>query len=293
MDLKKEAQQRNEFCNILFQLAESQDFFQDARNRSKMYERLELLYDAESPEKRFRHFYSDIFSVLTTIQQDTKGDINILGQNLEMIRKGYQPKNKSADGKRTIDISDAINKLYDHVNLDIARINYSDAADREISGESALEKMQEKINGLEYDIQDAKDDTSEVRTQLKNSQKEYIAILGIFAAVVLAFTGGIAFSTSVLENIAEASIYRTIGVSLVIGLVLINVLFGMFYYINSLVDKKNKIYPLIISNSVIILLLIGTVVAWHCGFVEDRNTRIKTPPQKIAQEITLSITQLL
>ena len=42
-------------------------------------------------------------------------------------------------------------------------------------------------------------------------QREYISILGIFAAVVLAFTGGIAFSTSVLKNINTVSVYRITG----------------------------------------------------------------------------------
>lgn len=38
---------------------------------------------------RYRHFYSDIFTVLTQIQQapnQDQGDINILGQNLSLIR---------------------------------------------------------------------------------------------------------------------------------------------------------------------------------------------------------------
>lgn len=112
MDLTRELQQRKEFCNILFELAKSQELLQDAYYRSNMYKRLELLYDAESPEKRFRHFYTDIFSVLTQIQQNTElGDINILGQNLDVIRNGYKPQNKASDGKRTIDVSDAISIL--------------------------------------------------------------------------------------------------------------------------------------------------------------------------------------
>ena len=80
-------------------------------------------------EKNFVHFYSDIFSVLTQVKQNPElGDINILGQNLDVIRNGYQSKNKAEDG-HTIDVSDAINKLYDHVNLDIARMLYTDAGD--------------------------------------------------------------------------------------------------------------------------------------------------------------------
>ena len=61
MDLTKELQQRKEFCDILFELAKSQELIQDAYYRYNMYKRLESLYDAESSEKRFRHFYTDIF----------------------------------------------------------------------------------------------------------------------------------------------------------------------------------------------------------------------------------------
>lgn len=287
MDLSKETQQRKEFCDILFDLAKSQDYLQDAYNRSNMYKRLEALYDAEPPEKKFRHFYTDIFSVLTQIQQNSDlGDINILGQNLDVIRNGYKPQNKTADGKRTIDVSDAIKKLYDHVNLDIARITYSDAADRRISGESSLENLQSQINLLQNELQKAQNIKNDyeitekkivdVEAKLDNSQKEYITILGIFAAVVLAFTGGIAFSTSVLNNIAQASVYRTIIVSLIVGLVLINVLFGLFYYINALVNRDKKLLPLIISNIVIIALVIGTIIAWNFGWVENRDERIKS-----------------
>lgn len=265
---------------------------------SNMYKRLEALYDAEPNAKRFRHFYTDIFSVLTQVQQNPElGDINILGQNLDIIRNGYNPQNKSADGRRTIDVSDAINKLYDHANLDIARIAYSDAADRRVSGESSLETLQAQINSLYTEVQEiqainkdfeaAEKKLSDVEDRLENSQKEYISILGIFAAVVLAFTGGIAFSTSVLNNIAQASIYRTVGISLIIGLVLVNVLFGLFYYINSLVNKDKKdIFPLIISNVIIVVLLMLITIAWNYGFVEKRNDRINCPQNISTNEPT-------
>lgn len=283
MDLSRETQKRKEFCDILFELAKSQELLQDAYNRSVMYKRLELLYDAESSEKPFRHFYSDIFYVLTQIQQNPKlGDINILGQNIDVIRDGYNPQNRSKDGERIIDVTDAINKLYDHLNLDIARIMYSDAADRRISGEAALENIQTQINSIHMEAQKIKEDFSvsekkivKVEEKLAGTQKEYVTILGIFAAVVLAFTGGIAFSTSVLNNIAQAGIYRTIIITLLIGLILVNILFGLFYYINSLVGKEHEMHPLIISNSVIIAMLFITVIAWNVGWVENRDKRVQ------------------
>ena len=283
MDLVNEEKQRNEFRNILFDLSESQEILRDKSDRSKIYKRLEMLYQPSSDGESFRHFYSDIFSVLTMIKQgDKPGSVDVLGQNLSEIRKGYRPINTDSTGN-LIDISDKINKLYDHVSLDIARMGYSDAADWKLSQESNLANIRSQISEitvsqekLRQEAQTIGNTQKEQKESLDNAQREYIAILGIFAAVVLAFTGGIAFSTSVLQNLHVSSIYRIILVSLVIGLVLINLLYGLFYYIDRLVNKSSeaKIAPLKIVNVVFILLLISTILAWAMGFVEKRNTYV-------------------
>lgn len=284
MDLTRENQQRAEFRNLLFDLAKSQEILQDRSNRFTMYKRLEAIYDAPDNEKRFRHFYSDIFSVLTQIQQDpTLGNIDILAQNLDVIRNGYQATTKAQDG-RLIDVSDAINKLYDHVNLDVARINYSDSLFHTMSGEATIEQMKAELNSVKSTVQEMhsvadsfkgiEQKIQDVEKQLDSSQKDYISILGIFAAVVLAFTGGIAFSTSVLNNIAQASIYRTVLVSLIIGLVLVNTIFGLFYYVNTIVNKDKSLKPICISNAIIVILLLLTLATWYFGTVEQRNSRI-------------------
>lgn len=282
MDFSREAVQRKEFCDILFELAKSQEKLQDAYYRSIMYKRLEALYYAPVPDKRFRHFYSDIFSVLTQIEQDPAlGDINILGQNLAVLRSGYQSKNVDDNGE-TIDISDAIRKLCDHVSLDIARLLYIEAEDREISGEKTIQELKLQITGMTEEISKVQKAAQkqmnkvqeDAERKIENQQKEYIAILGIFAAVVLAFTGGIAFSTSVLNNIAQASAYRTVLVALIIGLILVNILFGLFFYINKIVFREEKIRPLIVSNAILLVLIILTVLLWNLGWIESRNRRV-------------------
>lgn len=274
MDLNREQQQRKEFCDILYELAKSQEKLQDAYYRSNLYRRLEALYHSTSQEPPFRHFYSDIFVVLTQIQQTPElGNINFLGQNLDMIRTGYQAKNKDNEGE-LIDISDSINKLYDHVNLDIARISYSNAEDQKFSSEESIQSLKAQVNTISRDIEITSINIEHAEEKIANQQKEYIAILGIFAAVVLAFTGGIAFSTSVLNNISKASAYRTVLLSLIIGLILVNVLFGLFYYIHKIVSREEKILPLVISNAVILILILSIVLAWSLGWIESRNDRI-------------------
>ncbi len=274
MDSCKEKKLREEFCDILFELAKSQELFQDVHSRISIYKRLENLYGATEQNESFRHFYSDIFSVLTQIQQDQSlGDINILGQNLDLIRSGYKSQNKDDNG-RIIDVSDSIKKLYDHVNLDIARILYSDAADRRIVGEETIVQLQTKVNEISYGIKEAKELQTITENKIQNQQKEYIAILGIFSSVVLTFNAGIAFSTSVLKNIAEASIYRIVLISLIIGIVLTNVIFGLLFYINKLICDEEKIKPIIISNIIFLIMILFTIVAWYSGSVEARNHRI-------------------
>ena len=259
--------------------------FKDIPSRISIYKRLESLYHAPEKEARFRHYYSDIFSVLTQIRQDPSlGNIDILGQNLNIILTGYKPQNKDSSGNM-IDISENIKKLYDHVSLDIARIVYSDAGDWRISGESAISELRSQIDIVNSNTEKARLELEAQRKELSSQQKEYVAILGIFAAVVLAFTGGIAFSTSVLDNIGSVSIYRITLLALIIGLILIDILFLSFRYIDKIVNGNNSYnYKAIIAlNALFIILISITILGWHQGWVEARNQRICSSYNKLEQ----------
>ena len=274
MDTSKEEVQRNKFRDILFELASNQELLKDKSVRAKMYSRLEALYWPEKSEKPFRHFYSDIFSVLTAIRKNTDlGDINVLGQNLSMIREKYTPGiNLDSTGKK-IDISDSIRKLYDHVSLDIARITYSEEGDRKTSGEAAILDVQSQINVIEPKIEEAMNVQNTLSEELGKQQREYIAILGIFASIVLTFIGGIVFSTSVLQNIGAVSVYRLAAIVLLIGMVLSNMLYGLFYYVNHLIYNNKKISAtlIILANCLMLLMLALVFASWLFGVVERRN----------------------
>lgn len=162
-------------------------------------------------------------------------------------------------------------KIYDHFQLVLSQIEN-------------INKI--FVNGIE----ETKDNLSK---ETKRMEKEYVAILGIFAAIVLAFVGGLTFSSSVLQNINNVSIYRIILVAAVIGLVLINILYGLFYYIDRLVRVKSepKIRPLFITNGIILILIISVLFSWYFGFVEHRNrnlyeTRLNIIPNFITEMIT-------
>lgn len=295
MDVKREEKNREEFRNILFDLSELDFSLKDPASRSKMYQRLEQLYYAPRGSEKYRHFYSDIFIVLTQIhQKDHPGSIDILGQNLLEIRKGYQPLNID-ENNDVIDIQDELKKLYDHVSLDIARISYSDWADLKVGQQEGITQVKNEIAIAKNDIEIAKNEIDQakadlheqveiVKREVNDTQKEHIAILGIFASIVLAFTGGLSFSTSVLENMHLVSVYRAVIISLIIGLVLINILGIMFHYISRLVNKEKKkgFWLLIIANITFLTLIVFTILAWCGGVVEKRNTKIDQAAAHIA-----------
>ena len=293
-DKAKEVQQRKDFRYILYDLAKNQELLANSSERRDIYKRLEALYHSSNPKNRFRHFYSDIFSVLARIKNDPKlGNIDMLGQNLDYIRRNYMSKNKDAFGN-DINISDSLRKLYDHVSLDIARMNYSDEGDRKLSGEAEITDLKTKFNLIKVDVETTKQAQVENEEKIKDQQKEYIAILGIFSGVVIAFIAEIAFSTSVLNNMKGTGIYRIVIVSLLIGFVAVNVIFGLFYYIDRLVNKKPSLKPLIVSNIAFATLMATTFIFWCCGTVENRNQRINNKVPTTSQIVeTITETTLL
>lgn len=256
-------EKRQEFRQILLELSADQEILKEPKKRSSFYLRLEELYYAPDNEKRFRHFYSDIFSALTQINDgDDQGSIDVLGQNMNILLCGYQAKNSDDEGK-LIDISDQIRKLYDHISLDIARIKYSEKGDVEVSGQESIEKIRSQINDDESKIITLQDSVKEATVKADKMQKEYVSILAIFAAVIGVFFSGVGFSTSVLSNIDKSSIYRILLGVTILGMVLFNLLALLLGFIREIVVNKTwslRVY--IIGNLAFIIILALIYVAW-------------------------------
>lgn len=171
MNITNEEKQRKEFCDILRSLAYSEDLLKEKSERSKMYQRLENLYYSPQKETQFRHYYSDIFVVLSQIQQDKAlGTIDVLGENLRQIRKGYQAVNKD-ENENTIDISDSIKKLYDHVNLEIARLNYSRGTNINFWGQDKVKTFEIQQRQIEYELLKSKHTQKIIENAQTNIQK--------------------------------------------------------------------------------------------------------------------------
>lgn len=270
MDKKDIESRRYELRSLLFELSKSQMILKTKREKSEIYKKLEPIY-YYSKEEKYRHFYSDIYAALSVIDKDPSvGNLEILSQNLEIIMNNYMPNVNVDEDGNTIDISDEIFKLYDHANLDIARF----MALKETGDKNNAE--QRRMNGLVSDIEQKYKKLEDTIPDIRGLQKDYISILGIFASIVLSFTAGLAFSTSVFENIYKSSIYRTIIIAALVGMIFIAMIWLLMDFVRSVHGHiKRNYWYIIIPESVLAIIIIVTAltykVDWFYG--EEQVTR--------------------
>lgn len=285
MIVLEEQERRQALIELLYELALKQDVLKEKKSRVEYFKKLEKIY-YKVDDDNFRHFYSDIYSCLTMIDGNSdKGNINILAENMEIIKEGYKENVNVDDKGDPINIRKEINKLYDHINLDIGRLNYThritENTQAELSKASLLiEKLQEQVKEAKKETDEFSADferkannlSDEIQIGQKKMQNEYITILGIFAAIVLAFTGGMTFSSSVLENLHKSSIYRIIFVSLIIGCILFNLIWLLIDFIRNINEKTDrKVWMFWAFNIMFIVLMVFTGFAYKYNWMDKEE----------------------
>lgn len=214
-----------------------------------------LAYSEDNMRLMYSELSNHLFSMFKNEKDESDYNYN--------IRKLYE--HAMSDDDMCGDCKKIIIKLFDHSLL----VSY------QITGikERAVE-ISEKV---------AEKNKETLMETMKNSEKQYITILGIFASIVLAFTGGIAFSTSVLSNIDKASIYRLVFVTSLLGFILFNTICVMFEFVREINNKSLSLTfktvfkkPLwMIPNIVFIAIMIISTLSYYCGSVQKRNINSK------------------
>lgn len=163
-----------------------------------------------SLEKRI--LYSEISSFVYLIQEDEQGNF---ATNIERLIEYSlnQDHNVGNDCYRIII------KIYDHFHLAIRQKDLNSTT-QEIATKFFTQTLDSTKKEIKEEI--SKSIENEV---VKKIEKEYITILGIFSSVVLAFVADLTFTSSVLENIHKASIYRISFIVCLLGITIIDVIF--------------------------------------------------------------------
>lgn len=156
----------------------------------------------ESTDKIDRVLYSEISNYIFSLDMNGRSSF---ASNVEMLLLYVLDENNSV----APDCREMTIRIFDHFQL-------------------ALHQIENVNNIFAESIEEAK---GNLKKEVKGIEKEYISILGIFAAVVLAFVGGITFSSSVLQNIYKGSIFRLLLIVDILADVLLNVIYMLIKFI--------------------------------------------------------------
>lgn len=264
------------------------------RNQKEKIEILKKIYNSDEN----RHLYSSIFSLLTMIdrheyknQNNQKFILNNIKENILSIYKFiFIEKNIDENCKFSII------KLYDHINLEIARIEYMRNIDRK--SEQAREeleknKMETKIDienllseskKLKKNLETQLEETKEIKENIKDYNKEIFGVMGVFLTIFSI----ISINFDAYKAVAELSLSKIlllfIGINLSLFLIL-NFMFGFIKDIliskNVSINQKNNGFWYTFLG----LTIIGTIIVINMRYVPE--TRI----QKI-EDLQLRIEKL-
>lgn len=247
--------------------------FDDSQAIGHWCEKLVAFYKADN-----RHSYSDITNYIIERYMSDSGGIDYVYSLVDILEK------LKSDLTESKEVSTKIGKLIDHLKLEIIRMRYINELIVEKSKQVYIDFNNETstlvdnaVNQLEKKNLEIANRLENTNKKIKNLQNESIAVLGIFSAVVLSFVGGLAFSTSVLQNIHQASVYRITFIATIIGVVLFNVVWILLSFLLHFCEREplGMTIPLI-ANGILIAVLFFSIFAYHFkwGDFEQRITNV-------------------
>lgn len=219
--LEKSKQSLREICEYL---KSSADVYDPVQSVDQLNQYL------SSFSKIDRILYSEISSFMFSLNERERASLTTNADRLLQYVLDEEKNISEACTKIVI-------KLYDHAQLVAYQIE--NAQDIFASGiEAEKVRLEKEIKGIE---------------------KEYITILGIFASIVLAFVGNFIFSSSVLQNISQASIYRLLLAIDLLGFIFTTIILMLIRFIlriNNCRECAVRFWHIVVVCAIIALLIL-------------------------------------
>lgn len=196
----------------------------------------------------YRQRYSEILEMLKGIPSDDDTDgrddeaedrLEVLSANLVDLRE-YLRRNVKVYGEAA---HSGVFKLSDHVDIEICRIRDRDNIFHELSrtGDN-IGSLSKQAADLKIDFSkqaaDLKKDLDEARDKADKLQMHTVAILGIFAAIVMAFAGGLDILGGAISVSGESDLFKVVFVVLLCGMVLFNIFAFLMHMILAIINPQ-------------------------------------------------------
>ena len=234
-------------------------------DESEMRRCADILSDIYS--SGYRQMYSEIYPIIFEIYlvADDENGLEFLTNNLEGLR-AYIGKNCTEnDEVLNYRLYGSILKLSDHVNLEKQRLLESN-------------DLFSKIDNLRNDSKVLMRTVNKSRSKIRRMQTETVVILGIFAAIVMAFSGGMTILATSAEGLTSANPYKLAFIVLLCGIVLFNTVAYLLHRIDTMVsnlyeDRTRRWIPIrevisknrytVVFNVVLLLMLAINLFLWY------------------------------
>lgn len=185
----------------------------------------------------FRHSYSEFFPIIVDIAKEENYNLEFLSSNIEelknILEQDYTKEDKNKEFKG---LYKPLVKLGDHLNLEIGRYNYFSSSEKRILDiEKYTEASQSKLINATVELENAKE-------KIHSMQTELVAVLGIFAAIVLTFSCSINLIGSVFDNMNEAPFFKATFFTSLCGFIIVNLIFLMMYFISKIMGRSIYVY---------------------------------------------------
>ena len=180
----------------------------------------------------FRHSYSEFFPLILHIQDEkTEYSLDFLSENLESLRTYVETD--FLDGTNEFkDMHKNFDKLCDHLNLEIGRVTYYS------QNEKRTEDLSKRMESANKDMCEAAIKLEKASKKAESIQTELLSILSIFAAIVIAFSGGLSFLGGTLSGASDTYICKMILLLLMCGFVLFNTIFLLMYLVGKIIGRS-------------------------------------------------------
>ena len=170
-------------------------------------------------------------------------------------------------------VTKCLSKLCDHVTLEMQRMTVFESLYSEIekTRNEFSETAEKGTAFIEATIENQKSELEKLgednEKSIRKVQRDYIAILGIFAAVVLVFNSSIGFSSSVVEVAgAKYSFSNLLLIVLIIGFIIANTVAVLFGFVWKMIREDDDHAPaaawktLSMMNAILIVGIICLLV---------------------------------
>ena len=194
----------------------------------------------------------------------------LLNFNDDELKKHIEDKTnpdpaKAKEASTKITVAKKIERLCDHLTLEIMRhdqqlftdLNAREAHRKLLDAQiddalirNAIANIKSEVETAREEMKKYREESKSARRKLEVAQKqskaasedassmkrEMVAVLGIFAAIMITFVGGLSYITGAVSSLQEAPIYNSLLIVSVSGFILFNTI----YMLISIVAKINK-----------------------------------------------------